>query len=132
MFLSNLALMDSNNFKEHAGVGEREGRIACNLVAKRHFLMTHGIGRSENVAEVQPNATGSSLMIKLVNAMLLESIRFMGKKKVKPLFILVTNLVEHSFMTDTNNSGFVFLLLNFHTINISDVKNVEFLWLNPN
>lgn len=79
MFLSNLALMDSNNFKEHAGVGEREGRIACNLVAKRHFLMTHGIGRSENIAEVQPNATGSSLMIKLVNAMLLESIRFMGK-----------------------------------------------------
>jgi len=80
MFLSNLALMDSNNFKEHAGVGEREGRIACNLVAKRHFLMTHGIGRSENIAEVQPNATGSSLMIKLVNAMLLESIRFMGKE----------------------------------------------------
>lgn len=72
--------MDSNNFKEHAGVGEREGRIACNLVAKRHFLMTHGIGRSENIAEVQPNATGSSLMIKLVNAMLLESIRFMGKE----------------------------------------------------
>lgn len=88
MFLSNLALMDSNNFKEHAGVGEREGRIACNLVAKRHFLMTHGIGRSENIAEVQPNATGSSLMIKLVNAMLLESIRFMGVASATGCFMV--------------------------------------------
>ncbi|XP_050420552.1 O-phosphoseryl-tRNA(Sec) selenium transferase [Adelges cooleyi] len=88
LFLSNLALMDSNNFREHAGVGEREGRVVSNLVAKRHYHMTHGIGRSENIAEVQPNATGSSLMIKLVNAMLLESIRFMGVSSATGCFMV--------------------------------------------
>lgn len=107
--------MDSNNFKEHAGVGEREGRIACNLVAKRHFLMTHGIGRSENIAEVQPNATGSSLMIKLVNAMLLESIRFMGKYLPTSNIIYLINL------------SFCFVVVNDYNLSIKKpIINIYF------
>ena len=37
LMLSELALMDSNNFPGNCGVGEREARIASQLVAKRHY-----------------------------------------------------------------------------------------------
>lgn len=49
------------------------------LVARRHYRMGHGIGRSGDIGEVQPKAAGSSLLIKLANALLLDTIRFMGK-----------------------------------------------------
>lgn len=48
------------------------------LVARRHFRLGHGIGRSGDIGEVQPKAAGSSLMTKLANALLLDTIRFMG------------------------------------------------------
>ena len=44
--LRDLSRMDSNNFLDNVGVGEREGRVACGLVARRHFRLSHGIGRS--------------------------------------------------------------------------------------
>lgn len=71
--------MDSNNFPSNCGVGEREARFACSLVARRHYRMGHGIGRSGDIGEVQPKAVGSSLLIKLANALLLDTIRLMGK-----------------------------------------------------
>jgi len=37
MLLSELALMDSNNFPGNCGVGEREARIASTLVTRRHY-----------------------------------------------------------------------------------------------
>jgi len=37
MLLSELALMDSNNFPSNCGVGEREARISSALVARRHY-----------------------------------------------------------------------------------------------
>lgn len=37
LFLSELAVMDSNNFLGNCGVGEREGRVASSLVARRHY-----------------------------------------------------------------------------------------------
>lgn len=43
--LSELSLMDSNNFVDRCGVGEREGRVISDLVAQRHFGLSHGIGR---------------------------------------------------------------------------------------
>ena len=48
------ALMDSNNFPNNVGVGEREARVACRLVAQRHFGLAHGIGRAGDVAAEQP------------------------------------------------------------------------------
>jgi O-phospho-L-seryl-tRNASec:L-selenocysteinyl-tRNA synthase len=42
--LDTLALMDSNNFHQKAGVGERESRVFSRLVEERHFHMGHGIG----------------------------------------------------------------------------------------
>lgn len=32
--------MDSNNFLGNCGVGEREGRVASSLVARRHYRFT--------------------------------------------------------------------------------------------
>lgn len=48
--------MDSNNFPGNVGVGEREARVACALVARRHYRMAHGIGRSGDIAADQPKA----------------------------------------------------------------------------
>ncbi|CAH0382722.1 unnamed protein product [Bemisia tabaci] len=78
LFIADLAQMDSNNFPGNSGVGEREARFASSLVSRRHYRMGHGIGRSGDIGEVQPKAAGSSLLIKLTNALLLDTIRFMG------------------------------------------------------
>ena len=59
------SLMDTNNYLNKIGVGERESRIFSSLVAKRHYQMGHGIGRSGDVNSVQPKAAGSSLILKL-------------------------------------------------------------------
>lgn len=50
--------MDSNNFLHNIGVGEREGRVACPMVARRHYRLAHGIGRSGDIAAQQPKACG--------------------------------------------------------------------------
>lgn len=66
-----LSLMDSNNFPGRVGVGEREGRLfragGGGLVEERSFGMAHGIGRSGDIAALQPKAAGSSLMSRLVH-----------------------------------------------------------------
>ncbi|CAJ0948226.1 unnamed protein product [Ranitomeya imitator] len=61
LFLHELAVMDSNNFLGNCGVGEREGRVACGLVSRRHYRLIHGIGRSGDISAVQPKAAGSSV-----------------------------------------------------------------------
>ncbi len=57
--------MDSNNFIGAAGVGEREARVACPLVAARHYGLAHGIGRSGNVAAPQPKVSRTSTLVML-------------------------------------------------------------------
>lgn len=52
--MQDVASMDSNNFLDNVGVGEREARVACSLVAKRHYRLSHGMGRSGDVAAEQP------------------------------------------------------------------------------
>ena len=46
--------MDSNNFLDNVGAGEREGRVACPLVARQRYHLAHGIGRSGDIAAEQP------------------------------------------------------------------------------
>ena len=58
--------MDSNNFPENVGIGEREARVACPLVARRHFRMAHGVGRSGDIAAVQPKVLQSEHALVLV------------------------------------------------------------------
>ena len=78
LLLQEIALMDSNTFVGNAGVGEREARIVCPLVAQRHFGLGHGIGRSGDIAEEQPKAAGSSLLYKLTNALTQDALRRAG------------------------------------------------------
>ena len=73
--IRDLSRMDSNNFLDNVGVGEREGRVVCDLVARRHFRLAHGIGRSGDIAAEQPKAAGSSILLKLTNALALDYIR---------------------------------------------------------
>lgn len=73
-----LASMDSNNFEANVGVGEREARVASPLVRRLHLGMAHGVGRSGDVAAVQPKAAGSSLLSKLSNALALDALREAG------------------------------------------------------
>lgn len=47
-------------------------------MSKRHYRLGHGIGRSGDIAEVQPKAAGSSLLNKLTNCMVLDVIRATG------------------------------------------------------
>ncbi|CAK88142.1 unnamed protein product (macronuclear) [Paramecium tetraurelia] len=63
--LNIFATMDTNNFSNKVGVGERESRIFSALVQKRNYYMGHGIGRSGDLIASQPKAAGSSLIAKL-------------------------------------------------------------------
>lgn len=63
---------------DNCGVGEREARIASRLVAERHFHLGHGMGRSGDIAEIQPKAAGSSLVAKLANSFALDVIKLAG------------------------------------------------------
>ena len=67
--------MDSNNFPDNIGVGEREGRVYSGIVMERHFGFSHGIGRSGDVMAVQPKAAGSSLVVQLTK---LKALKFFG------------------------------------------------------
>jgi O-phospho-L-seryl-tRNASec:L-selenocysteinyl-tRNA synthase len=80
-FIQQLSLMDSNNFSSNSGVGEREGRVFSSLVAKRHFYMSHGIGRSGDIVEVQPKAAGSSVLYKLTNRLAAHALHVAGLNK---------------------------------------------------
>ncbi|KAG7330130.1 hypothetical protein KOW79_006352 [Hemibagrus wyckioides] len=88
LFLNELAVMDSNNFLGNCGVGEREGRVASDLVARRHYRLIHGIGRSGDIAAVQPKAAGSSLLNKITNSVVLDVLRFSGVRSVSSCFVV--------------------------------------------
>jgi len=70
--------MDSNNFPDNVGVGEREARVASSLVYRRHFGLAHGVGRSGDIAAEQPKAAGSTLLAKLARILLMDSLRLAG------------------------------------------------------
>ena len=76
--LRDLALMDSNNFVDNVGVGEREARVYCSIVRDKYFSMAHGVGRSGDLTAEQPKAAGSSLLGKLTNLMALNALKLAG------------------------------------------------------
>lgn len=87
-FLLSLAEMDTNNFTNKIGVGERESRIFSPLVAEMHYYMGHGIGRSGDINAVQPKAAGSSLILKLTEYLAFDAIRIMGIQFIESLLVL--------------------------------------------
>ena len=78
--LTTLATMDSNNFLDNVGVGEREGRVFSSIVGRRCFGMTHGIGRSGDVTAEQPKACGSSAAHALCGALARDALRLAGMR----------------------------------------------------
>ncbi|CAM9343307.1 unnamed protein product, partial [Phaeothamnion confervicola] len=91
MLLFDLAAMDSNNSIENVGVGEREGRVYSQLVARRCYRLAHGVGRSGDIAEAQPKAAGSSLMVQILSALVLDALHVAGLKTVKACLVLPTS-----------------------------------------
>ncbi|XP_016953714.1 O-phosphoseryl-tRNA(Sec) selenium transferase isoform X1 [Drosophila biarmipes] len=83
-----LASLDSNNFPHKVGLGEREARIACKLVARRHYNFGHGIGRSGDLLEAQPKAAGSTLLSRLTNALILDLVRGIGLPSCADCFLV--------------------------------------------
>ncbi|RLN62301.1 hypothetical protein BBJ28_00019989 [Nothophytophthora sp. Chile5] len=88
LLLHTLSTMDSNNFRGSAGAGEREARVFSSIVARRHFYLAHGVGRSGDVAAVQPKAAGSSLLVQLANAMARDVLRLAGLRAVAAALVL--------------------------------------------
>jgi O-phospho-L-seryl-tRNASec:L-selenocysteinyl-tRNA synthase len=88
LFLHELSVMDSNNFIGNVGVGEREARIVSPLVARMHYRFGHGVGRSGDVAAIQPKAAGSSVIARLTEAMCLDMIKVSGVKLAKACLVL--------------------------------------------
>ncbi|KAM3136111.1 hypothetical protein pb186bvf_011733 [Paramecium bursaria] len=73
--MNQFAIMDTNNFINKIGVGERESRIYSQIIQKRYFYMGHGIGRSGDVDSTQPKAAGSSLIAKLTKYLVKDALR---------------------------------------------------------
>ncbi len=70
------------------GLGEREGRIYSSILSRRHFGFSHGIGRSGDIAEVQPKAAGSSILLKLTNALCLHALSISGFTTLKKCIVV--------------------------------------------
>ncbi|KAI8867357.1 soluble liver antigen/liver pancreas antigen [Ramicandelaber brevisporus] len=79
--LSELSSLDSNNFAANVGVGEREARVFSSIISRRHRFAAHGIGRSGDIGEQQPKATGSVLMQRLTNLMAVDAMKVAGYSK---------------------------------------------------
>ena len=73
---------------DNVGVGEREARIFCSLVSKRHYRFGHGVGRSGDIAEPQPKAAGSSILVKLTNSLILDALHVAGFTRLKSCALL--------------------------------------------
>ena len=86
--LLDLAAMDSNNFPDNVGAGEREARVVSALVRRRHFGLGHGVGRSGDIGAVQPKAAGSSLLYRLTNLLARDALRVAGLDEVGPTLVL--------------------------------------------
>ncbi|XP_059617149.1 O-phosphoseryl-tRNA(Sec) selenium transferase [Phlebotomus argentipes] len=86
--LRELSQMDTNRFPFIAGVGEREGRVYNNLVSRRHFGFSHGIGRSGDLTEAQPKAIGSTILNDITNRMLLDVVKVSGLNAAKKCLLI--------------------------------------------
>ncbi len=80
--------MDSNNFQDKIGVGEREARIFSGVVARRNFYMGHGMGRSGEIMADQPKAAGSSLLGRMARFLTVSVLGQLGYEFVKDVILM--------------------------------------------
>ncbi|CAD6196395.1 unnamed protein product [Caenorhabditis auriculariae] len=90
LFLSWLACHDTNNRVDMVsiGAGEREGRVVAPIVRRLHCNMTHGVGRSGSLLEVQPKALGSSMLACLANEFALNAMQLLGLTTCKACLVV--------------------------------------------
>ena len=81
--LNLLSTMDSDKDSKAAHVGEREGRVASPAVSKLSSGFHHGVGRSGNLTEAQPKATGGSLMYFFANKLSNDAMKRFGVPNIK-------------------------------------------------
>ena len=118
-FLSEIAQLDSNNFDDNCGLGEREGRCFSNLVRRRNFSLTHGIGRSGDVSAEQPKAIGSSILAKVTNILITDALKISGLKSIDTKSTLLLPLCTGMSLSQ------VFQALRIHLREEKEKENVD-------
>lgn len=88
LLVHDAALMDSNNFMANVGLGEREARVVCPLVSRRHYGLAHGVGRSGDITAEQPKAAGSTLLAKLCNLLAADALKVAGLQELVDVTVL--------------------------------------------
>eukprot|EP01028_Stygiella_incarcerata_P001928 TRINITY_DN1360_c0_g2_i2.p1 TRINITY_DN1360_c0_g2~~TRINITY_DN1360_c0_g2_i2.p1 ORF type:complete len:566 (+),score=119.59 TRINITY_DN1360_c0_g2_i2:185-1699(+) len=88
LFLAQVALLDTNNFVGHAGAGEREGRVYSDIVRRRHFGMSHGIGRSGDISAHQPKGAGGSLLQSVCHFLAADALRLSGSPSLSSCVVV--------------------------------------------
>ena len=82
-FLLELSQLDSNNFLDNCGVGEREGRVYSKLVQRRNFLVcTTELDGAATFPLDQPKAIGSSIIAKLANILVADAMKISGLQSI--------------------------------------------------
>ena len=67
--LQEISLMDSNNFQDNGSTTVDDNQMILSpLVARNHFYLKHGIGKTGDITSVQPKAAGTSLLSKIANS----------------------------------------------------------------
>lgn len=73
-----LSSMDTDKDPAASRIGEREARIFSSYVERLAAGFNHGVGRSGQLNEPQPKATGASIMQQVANSIALDAIRKLG------------------------------------------------------
>lgn len=87
-FLTLLSWMDTDKDPEGAQIGEREARVASQLVYNLAHGFCHGVGRSGNLTAPQPKAVGSSLAYLLTNRLTLDMLQRCGAPNLNSTCVL--------------------------------------------
>ncbi|MBD3188193.1 O-phosphoseryl-tRNA(Sec) selenium transferase [Candidatus Bathyarchaeota archaeon] len=78
-----LARMDTDKDEKAARVGEREGRTPSGYVLSLAEGFAHGIGRSGNIAAMQPKAPGGSILNLMADRLANSLLKQVGLPRVK-------------------------------------------------
>lgn len=114
-----------------SGVGEREGRVYSSLVSRRHYGLTHGVGRSGDLTAEQPKAAGSSLLSKITHLLVRHALKIAGLRDVRDTSLSLFFEQRHASIgaTSTQNCGLAghvchFILL----IGLQEMWKFEVIW----
>lgn len=88
LLFSLLAAMDTDKDVDAARVGEREGRTGSEYVLSLAEGFAHGIGRSGDIAAIQPKAPGGSILNRLSARLATSMLRGVGLPAVEESIVL--------------------------------------------